>query len=186
MLEQVQSIDFRAGKASRIRTAAEDVLGEAWRSWMPAFSEGEIMRLQLRILPGVFAVCRLTADAELPEWAMAGEFRSISWTHDELSIVCEESLVPPDVRAERGWRAFMIEGPLDFQLTGILLKVAQPLAEAGISIFAVSTFDTDYVLVKEEQFAQSREALARNGFGISELDISAVSSSRGFLAHHRR
>ena len=121
------------------------------------------MKLELKVMPGLFAVSRLPPDAELPAWAMSGFFRSVSWTRDELSILCEDSLVPRDVKSERGWRAFMIEGPLDFKLTGILLKVAEPLALAGISIFAISTFDTDYVLVKDKSFAEAKRALAACG-----------------------
>lgn len=88
--------------------------------------------------------------AGVPTWASnARGFRSITSTGDELSIVCDSSAVPPGVLCEAGWRAFKIAGPLDFALTGILASIAGPLAEAGVSIFAISTYDTDYVLVKE-------------------------------------
>ena len=107
------------------------------------------MSLNLRLLPEHLAVCRLSADAAPPAWAATGIFRSLTWTHDELSIVCDCEAVPEDVTAERDWRALKVEGPLDFGLTGVLMQVAEPLALAEISIFAVSTFDTDYVLVKE-------------------------------------
>jgi hypothetical protein len=123
----------------------------------------EKIKLNLQVIPDLLAVSRLAAGAELPPWAMSGPFRSVSWTPDELSIVCEESLVPQDVRSERGWRGFMVEGPLDFGLTGILLKIAEPLAKAGISIFAISTFDTDYVLVKEASFPDARKVLTECG-----------------------
>jgi uncharacterized protein len=122
--------------------------------------------MKLRILPERFAVSRLEPNSELPAWAFSGTFRTVSWTRDELSIVCEEPCVPPDIRSERGWRAFMVVGPLDFNLTGLLLQLAQPLAEAGISIFAMSTFDTDYVLVKEASLPEAKRALEARGHQI--------------------
>ena len=120
-------------------------------------------RLRLQVLSGGFAVCRLSPEAELPRWVTAGALWSVTRTAEELSVVCEEALVPPGTRAETGWRALMIEGPFDFALTGILLAVARPLAEAGIGIFAVSTFDTDYVLVKAERLESAIEALRDAG-----------------------
>ncbi len=121
------------------------------------------MGLKLRVMPGRFAVCRLWPDAPVPQWAMSGSFSSVSRTPEELSIVCDESLVPDAVTSERSWRCFMVEGPLDFGLTGILLTIAEPLARAGISIFAISTFNTDYVLVKEGSFAEAQRALSECG-----------------------
>ena len=124
------------------------------------------MGLKLKIMTQCFAVCRLSPDSGLPPWALSGTFRSVSWTPDETSIVCEESAVPEEVKSERGWRGFMVEGPLDFGLTGILLMIAAPLAEARISIFAISTFDTDYVLVKDDCFLEARKVLAASGHSI--------------------
>ena len=99
-------------------------------------------------MPGTFAICRLDRDAPIPEWAHNGFF-SITRTPDELSIICKEEIVPEQVLCEKGWRCLQVMGPLDFALTGILASLASPLAEAGISIFAISTYDTDYFLVKE-------------------------------------
>jgi hypothetical protein len=121
------------------------------------------MSLDLRLLPDHLAVCRLPAGSEVPAWAMSGDLRSVTWTGDETSIVCAEAAVPEDVQSERGWRALMIVGPLNFGLTGILLMVAQPLANAGISIFSISTFDTDYVLVKDSSLGTAVKALAESG-----------------------
>lgn len=122
--------------------------------------------LTLTILPDTFALCRLGADEIVPEWAMIGEFVSITHTQDELSIVCAENVVPPDVRADRGWRALKVAGPLDLALTGILASLAQPLAQAQINLFAVSTFDTDYLLVKEYNLARACEALQDAGHSV--------------------
>ncbi len=121
------------------------------------------MGLKLQILPGLFAVSRLAPSSEVPAWATAGSFRSVCWTPDEMSIVCAESLVPDDVKSERGWRCLRIEGPLDFGLTGILLKVAEPLAQAGIPIFTLSTYDTDYVMVKDATLPDAARVLTKHG-----------------------
>ena len=120
------------------------------------------MRLQL--LEGRLSVCRLVAAEPIPDWANeAGGFVSITRTQEELSIVCAETAVPRDVQREDGWRAFRVEGSLDFALVGILASIAEPLARAGISIFAVSTFNTDYVLVKEANVEAAAQALERAG-----------------------
>jgi hypothetical protein len=92
-----------------------------------------------------------------------GEFTSITRTADELSVVCSESAVPQGAECETGWRILKIEGPLDFALTGILLSVAKPLADAGVSIFTVSTYDTDYVMVKEQDIDKAMRALTAAG-----------------------
>jgi hypothetical protein len=119
--------------------------------------------LDLRIIPERVAVCRLAADSAVPVWIGGTGFRSVTWTGDETSVVCAESLVPGDVRSEGGWRALMVVGPLDFGLTGILSSIARPLAEERISIFAISTFDTDYVLVKDSELERAIQALAAAG-----------------------
>ena len=119
--------------------------------------------LTLSILDGAFAICRLDASAQLPEWAMAGDFFSITRAASEISIVCAQEGVPEDVRCERDWRCFRVEGPLDFSLTGILNSLTAPLASAGVSIFAISTFDTDYLLVKERDFERTIENLVSAG-----------------------
>lgn len=121
------------------------------------------LTLTLTLLPGQFAVCRLDAGAPVPEWATTGAFTSITRTADELSVVCPAENVPPDVRAEGPWRCLKVEGPLDFALTGILASIAVPLAEASVSIFAVSTYDTDYVLVTAAQVERAAEVLRQAG-----------------------
>jgi uncharacterized protein len=105
-------------------------------------------QLTLTILPGTYAVCRLDADAALPPWATSSNFFSIFRTAEELCLVCLQSLVPDGVRCERDWRCLQLAGPIPFSTVGVLASLVQPLAEAGISVFAVSTFDTDYLLVK--------------------------------------
>src|SRR5512136_3085365 len=119
--------------------------------------------LALSILPDAFAICRLGPAEDVPEWAMIGEFVSITHTGDELSIVCAEEYVPPDVKADRDWRALRVAGPLDLALTGVLASLANPLAEAQINLFAVSTFDTDYLLVKVYNLTRACEVLRQAG-----------------------
>lgn len=120
--------------------------------------------LPLFILPDRLAVCRLPAEAAIPDWARPGDLLAMVQTKDELSIVCTERFVPPDVRAERGWRALQVQGPLEFAMTGVLASIAVPLARAGVSIFAISTFDTDYVLVREDALDRAVSALNQAGF----------------------
>jgi uncharacterized protein len=124
------------------------------------------MTLILKTVPGVFAVCRFPAATAIPPWFRPGGFASVSWSDEELSIVCDESQVPEDVRCERGWCCLMLQGPFAFELTGVLLKVLQPLAAAKIGIFAVSTFDTDYVLVKDHAFEQAKQVLVESGLTV--------------------
>jgi hypothetical protein len=120
-------------------------------------------RLTLTLLPGLFAVCRLPPETPLPAGWEGGPFASAARTGDELSIVCLEVAAPADARVERGWRAFKFEGPFAFDATGILASVAGPLAAAGVGIFAVSTFDTDYVMVKEAQLDLAVSSLEAAG-----------------------
>lgn len=105
--------------------------------------------LGLTLLPDTLAVARLEAGEGMPGWVdWTDPLVSVTRTAGELSVVCPEHRVPDGVRAERGWRAFKVDGPLDFAATGILAGLAVPLADAGIPIFAVSTFDTDTLLVR--------------------------------------
>ena len=117
--------------------------------------------LTLSVMPITLAVVRLDALSTIPSWAIdGGDFFSITRTQDELSVVCLEDKVPQGLKVERGWRCLKVEGPLDFGLTGILSSLAKPLAEAKISIFAISTFDTDYIMVKKENLQRAVEVLS--------------------------
>ncbi len=114
--------------------------------------------MRLDVLRGDFAIVKLDAADPIPEWA-AGEFVSITRTRDELSIVCESP--------GGEWRCLKVEGPLDFSLVGILASLAEPLAKAGVPIFAISTFDTDYILVKADNLERAIRALRSAGHTIS-------------------
>ncbi len=124
--------------------------------------------LTLILLPEIFAICRLAPNAPVPPWADKGQFSAIMRTPDELSIVCQQNHVPDDTMAEWGWRCLKVAGPLDFALTGILATLTTPLAQAGISIFALSTYDTDYLLVKEISIVQAVTALRAAGWVVQE------------------
>lgn len=124
--------------------------------------------MRLTALEESFAICKLPPDAGVPEWAARGPFSSVTRTADELSLVAVGSAVPEGVEHEPGWRCLKVEGPLDFSLVGILASLAAPLAEAGISLFAVSTFDTDYLLVKAERFEDAQRALERAGHAVDD------------------
>ncbi|NMC53771.1 MAG: ACT domain-containing protein [Chloroflexi bacterium] len=121
---------------------------------------------QLQIMPQRLAVARLDPAADLPAWLPRVGFLSITRTSDELSIVVDEQALPGRVTAETGWRMVKVLGPLDFSLVGVLASLANPLAAAGVSIFAISTYDTDYLLVREAQFPQALAALAEAGFDL--------------------
>jgi hypothetical protein len=121
------------------------------------------MRLQISLLAGRFAVCRMGPDAAIPANLLQVHpgFLSITRTADELSVVCPEELAPAGAKAQPGWCAFKVEGPLDFSLTGVMATLATPLATAKISLFAVATFDTDYLLVQERDLEAAIAALSQ-------------------------
>lgn len=110
-------------------------------------------RLKLRfrwLTKSLYAIVRLAPDAALPEWATRGEFTSISRSCDELSVVCPIENLPRDVVSPHRWICLKLEGPFPFSQTGVLLSFIEPLSPQGIPIFAISTYDTDYVLIQEE------------------------------------
>jgi uncharacterized protein len=122
--------------------------------------------LRLTCVAGLYAICRLPAGAPVPAWALGGSLVSVTHTPDELSIVCQQASVPPDIRMEPGWRCFQVPGPLDFALTGILARLTGPLAAAGVPAFALSTFDTDYLLVREADAARALAAWITAGIDV--------------------
>ena len=123
--------------------------------------------LALAVVEGRLAVCRLEAGSAIPAWVDdAGAFICITRTPDELSIVCASDAVPDGVPMEGPWRAFRVRGPLVMTLIGVVAALANPLADAGIPIFAISTFDTDYILVHEPDFEAAKSALTAAGHTI--------------------
>jgi hypothetical protein len=129
-------------------------------------SGGSRPQMRLELLPDSFAVCRLEPNETVPTWA-AGRFLSVTRTPDELSLTLPDYLVPAEVRAERGWRLLKVHGPLDMALVGILASLAVALAQANVSIFAISTYDTDYLLVRARQLETAIAALAHAGHTVA-------------------
>jgi hypothetical protein len=119
--------------------------------------------LKYRVLSERLAVCQLPPASQVPQWAMGAGLFCVTQTADELSIVCEEGRVPDGVRVEKDWVALKLEGPFPFSMTGVLTSFLQPLAAAEIPIFAVATFDTDYVLMKRDKLKQAIEVLGAAG-----------------------
>jgi uncharacterized protein len=124
-------------------------------------------QLTITVHPEQYAICRLEPDAPVPVWA-GGSFLSITRTSKELSVVCEEEMVPEAAHAERDRRLLQIEGTLAFVLTGVLASVAEPLAKAEISIFAVSTYDTDYLLISEKDLRRATDVLEAAGHTVRQ------------------
>ena len=127
----------------------------------------ESRALRLEIVEGRYAVVRLGPGDAVPPWAAGGPFVSVTRTDAELSIVCLETAVPPGQPGEGGWRGLRVVGPLGFGMTGILASLATPLASSGVSIFVVSTYDTDYVMVQERDLERAKDALARAGHTVA-------------------
>ena len=124
--------------------------------------------LKYRVLLERLAVCRFASDARIPGWALEGGFFCVVRTLDELSIVCAEDFctenrISDDAPVERGWVALKLEGPFPFSMTGVLASFVEPLAAAQVPIFAISTFDTDYVLIKRKDLERAVRALAAAG-----------------------
>ncbi len=121
------------------------------------------------------AVCRFEPEAALPDWFDETALYSITRTSKELTLVCREGLVAPGTTCERGWRCFGVEGVLDFSEIGIIFTLTQPLAKSGVSVFVISTHDTDYFLVKENDLTKAIDALTASGHEITESEPDASS-----------
>ena len=119
--------------------------------------------LTLELLPDVYSICRLDPQADIPSWVLEGDFLSITRTKNELSLVCSQERVPHVVECDKGWRCIMVRGPLDLSLVGILASLTSSLAEVDISIFAISTYETDYLLVKVENLRRALLKLEEAG-----------------------
>ncbi len=120
----------------------------------------------LSLLKGKFAVCRLEKSSPIPDWLKESTFCSISRTYDELSFVCSEESIPEWIKCNKDWRCFQVEGPIPFNVTGILASLTAPLAEAKIPVFVFSTYDTDYFMVKDVDLDKARAVLASGGHAI--------------------
>jgi uncharacterized protein len=121
------------------------------------------MRLRFRLLPALYSVARLPPDAPLPEWPKGKDLYSVTRTSSEISVVCLEGLEPEGATVEAGWVAIELEGPIPFELTGVAAELTRSLASRSISVFVISTFDTDYVLVPAGKGDEAVLALTTDG-----------------------
>jgi hypothetical protein len=119
--------------------------------------------LKFRLLAGQYAILRLAPDVPAPEWVVKSEFVSITRTPDELSIVCPVESIPPDINFDLRWICLKLEGPFAFSQTGVLLSFIEPLSNNGVPIFAVATYDTDYVLIPQDHTQQALDLLRGAG-----------------------
>lgn len=126
------------------------------------------MKLSLTLLDQIFTVHRLAPDADIPANVLNTPFLGLTRTNDELSLVLPSQVEIESEKSEPGWACFKVEGPLEFELVGVLAGISSTLAEAGIAIFALSTFDTDYILVKREQVETAKDALVGAGYEVKD------------------
>ena len=120
--------------------------------------------LVLTVLSETFMIHKLSPDASIPEEILKSNYYSVSKTENELSLVCSEEIEVQSLESSKGWKCLKVKGPLDFNLTGILAGISDILAQANISIFAISTFDTDYLLVRSQDLSSARNKLRKAGY----------------------
>jgi hypothetical protein len=124
-------------------------------------------KLNLSLLPHLYAVCQFHPDKHIPYWALIGNFVSLTRTAEELSIVCQQDNVPEEIAAERGWRCVQVQGAFDFSVSGVNASLAVPLADADISVLAIATYATEYLLVKEKDVERALQVLKRAGHSVT-------------------
>lgn len=137
---------------------------------------GGIPELTLQTMDQRFAICRLPADTPVPEWASGASFCSVTCSREEISVVCPDARVPEEVEAERNWRIFKVRGILDFSLTGILAHLLDPLKKCGIPTFVLSTYRTDYLLVRDDDYEKALSLLG----GICQIEKIGSESEKGW------
>ena len=132
--------------------------------------DSTLKELVLSTLDGFFAICKLNPQTKIPNWALKGEFYSITRTSEELSILCPQKIIPDEMTSVGRWRGLKIEGPFQFTKIGILNSISAPLASVKISLLSISTFDTDYVFIQDDQFEDALLILAANGHEVPSTD----------------
>jgi uncharacterized protein len=133
--------------------------------------------LTLSVLEGRYAIVKFPHGTAIPAWATSGAFFSVTRTAEELSVVASEDAVPADLDASRGWRLMKLHGPFAFDEAGIVAAVTSPLARVGLGVFVISTYDTDYLLVQQEEAPAAVEALEHAGHRILQLELLNSESS---------
>lgn len=126
------------------------------------------LTLQMQLLSGKYAICRLDPTCQTPEWAQNGGFCSVTRAPEELSVVCAEENVPARIKCERGWRMLKLAGPIPFTVTGVVAAISEALAKNRIGIFVISTYDTDYILVQEHSLSDAIAALEDGGCQVAQ------------------
>ncbi|WP_415717111.1 ACT domain-containing protein [Maridesulfovibrio sp.] len=122
----------------------------------------------LKLLPPSFTICKLSPKETIPDWAIQSEYFFLAKTSDELSIICSGKDIPEEVKGDKGWRCFRVDGDLEFDQIGVVASVSAPIANAGISLFLVSTHDRDYVFVHKDNLTQSIQIYQEHGFAIEK------------------
>lgn len=125
-------------------------------------------QLTFILADGVFSLCRLAPEDAIPSWALSSDFYTISKTNDELSVVCESQYVPAGIKQDGNWRLLKIAAVLDLSLTGITAKFSTALANAGVNLCVIATYETDYILVKQEKLQTAITALQDAGFIVQQ------------------
>jgi hypothetical protein len=157
-------------EAGRLVVLPEPIIVRAGEAFVVVPEQGSATPpLTLLGVGGQFAVCKLPPDSAVPAWGMAGDVFSVTRTVEELSVVCRQELVPAGTQAEVGWRCLRVAGAMPFTLVGVLASLTRPVAAAGVGVFAVSTFDTDYLFVKQAECATAVAALRRAGHLVEGL-----------------
>jgi len=123
--------------------------------------------MKLKLLCPEFSVCKFSPKSKIPLWALESEYVFLSRTSDELSVLCPTIIIPLSVRSDRGWRCFRVDGDLEFEQIGVVSTVSTPLANAGISLFLVSTHDRDYVFLRQEKLTKAIEIYKDQKFQIT-------------------
>jgi hypothetical protein len=129
----------------------------------PLDQADSLRRLKLATMKETMAICRMEPHEGIPAWVVESPFYAVIRTEDELSLVCPEERVPQEIKSDRGWCCLKIQGPMALSETGVLASLTGPIAEAGISVFVVSTFDTDYLLIKKKNLVRATRVLRQAG-----------------------
>ena len=127
-----------------------------------------LRRLSLATMKETMAICRMEPHEGIPAWIVESPFFAVTRTEDELSLVCPEQRVPRKIKSNRGWCCLKIQGPIALSETGVLASLTGPLAKAGISVFVVSTFDTDYLLIKKKNLVRATGVLRQSGHDLRQ------------------
>jgi len=127
----------------------------------------EQRQLQLSLLKDNYAICTLPNTAQIPDWALKESLASITRTDKELTIVCRQDIIPSGLKSDLNWKCFKIDGSFDLNQIGVISSISSPLADAGISIYVISTYDTDYFLVQQHNLEQTISTLSNSGHSIA-------------------